>query len=391
MAITNRRQTLRSLMGVIAAMAVVNLIYGITFPLLALVLDGQGVSKTLIGLSTLSQAAAALAISPLVPRLLRHFAPARLMQTASVVLAGLFILAGLVPNVWVWFPVRFAIGALNTMMWISSEALINELAHEGWRGRIIGIYTSVGAAGFALGPFLLIFTGSEGMLPFYSTSALVLCAAVPLFFARDCRLKPNTEEKITGVWAVLLLAPTIMLANSVYASAAESIITFFPLFGFTLGLSENFSLWLLTLMGLGSMVLILPLSWVADHVNRMAMLSGCIVLTLIGLFIMPWVLQHALAAQVYVFVFGGVEGMIYALGVMLIGQRFRGSMLAAASAAFTAAWALGTMIGPSIVGAGMDYFGPERMPYLIALFFALYLPLPVLAWLRPAKRNLTPG
>jgi len=30
----------RSLLGVIAAMAVVNLVYGITFPLLALVLDG---------------------------------------------------------------------------------------------------------------------------------------------------------------------------------------------------------------------------------------------------------------------------------------------------------------------------------------------------------------
>jgi hypothetical protein len=46
----------RSLIGVITAMAVVNLVYGITFPLRALVLDGQGVSKTLIGLSNMSQA-----------------------------------------------------------------------------------------------------------------------------------------------------------------------------------------------------------------------------------------------------------------------------------------------------------------------------------------------
>ena len=48
-----RRDRKRSLAGVIAAMAVVNLVYGITFPLLALVLDAQGVSKTLIGLSTI--------------------------------------------------------------------------------------------------------------------------------------------------------------------------------------------------------------------------------------------------------------------------------------------------------------------------------------------------
>ena len=48
----------RSLVGIITAMAVVNLVYGITFPLLALVLDAQGVSKTLIGLSTIVQASA---------------------------------------------------------------------------------------------------------------------------------------------------------------------------------------------------------------------------------------------------------------------------------------------------------------------------------------------
>ncbi|HLF29705.1 MAG TPA: MFS transporter [Xanthomonadales bacterium] len=376
----NRMQRRRSLAGVIAAMAVVNLVYGITFPLLALVLDGQGVSKTLIGLSTMSQAAAILVIAPLAPRLLRRFAPARMMQTVSVVLALLFILAGLIPNVWFWFPLRFVVGALNSMLWISSEALINELADENWRGRIIGIYSSVGAAGFALGPLLLIATGSEGMLPFYSTSVLVLSAAIPLFVAREYRLKPSSEETASGIWAVFLLAPTIMLANVVYASAAESIVTFFPLFGLHLGISENFSLWLLTMIGVGSMVLILPLSWLADHVNRMGLLVVCIALTMLGLLAMPYVLQHALFAQLFAFVFGGVEGMIYALGVILIGERFKGSMLAAASASFTAAWAVGTVTGPFLVGAGMDYFGADRMMLIIFCFFALYLPLPLRAW-----------
>src|SRR5262245_28931729 len=156
-----------SLVGVIAAMAVVNLVYGITFPLFALVLDGQGVSKTLIGLSTMSQALAVLLIAPIAPRLLRRFAPARLMQAVTVTQTALLILAGFFPNVGLWFPLRFVIGSLNAMLWIASEALINELAEESWRGRVIGLYSSVGAAGFALGPALLIATGSEGMLPFY--------------------------------------------------------------------------------------------------------------------------------------------------------------------------------------------------------------------------------
>ena len=203
----------RSLVGVIAAMAVVNLVYGITFPLLALVLDGQGVSKTLIGLSTMAQALAVIVIAPWAPELLRLVPPSRLMQAVTVVLAGLFIVAGLFPNVWFWFPLRFVIGALTALLWISSEALINDLAEEQWRGRIIGLYASVGAAGFALGPLLLILTGSAGLLPFIATSSLILCAGIPLFIVHHRRM-PRHEQQHGGMWKVFWLAPAVMLAGA---------------------------------------------------------------------------------------------------------------------------------------------------------------------------------
>jgi len=381
------RARTHSLMGVITAMAVVNLVYGITFPLLALVLDGQGVSKTLIGLSTMSQAAAILAVAPMAPGLLRRFAPAGMMQLVTTGLALIFILIGLFPNVWFWFPLRFLAGALNSMLWISSEALINELTEERWRGRVIGIYTSVGAAGFALGPLLLILTGSEGMLPFYCTSALILSASIPLSLARRHHLQPSGEDSESGVWRLFLLAPTIMLANLVYAASAESLVTFFPIFGMQVGITEHFALWLMTMIGVGSMVLILPMGWLADHVDRMGLLVICIALTMAGLVVMPHVLLQPFAAQLFAFFFGGVEGMIYALGVILIGERFKGSMLAAASTTFTASWAAGTVIGPFLVGAGMDRFGADRMMLIIFCFFAAYLPLPLTAWLRSMRNG----
>ena len=371
----------RSLVGVIAAMAVVNLVYGITFPLLALVLDGQGVSKTLIGLNTVAQALAVIVIAPWTPGLLRRVAPSRLMQWVTLLLAVLFIVAGLFPNVWFWFPLRFIIGALTALLWISSEALINELAEERWRGRIIGIYASVGAAGFALGPLLLIVTGSDGMLPFIATSSLILSAGVPLFLVHQ-RSLTHGEERSRGLWHVFWLAPTIMLANVAYAAAAESLLTFFPLFGISLGVGENFALGLMTVMGLGTMILVMPLSWLADHIDRMGMLAACVLLTMAGLFIMPWVIREDWLAAVYAFVFGGIEGMIYTLGVILVGERFKGALLAAATTLFTACWGAGTVIGPLLVGAGMDRFGSEQMALVILLMFGLYLPMPVASWYR---------
>jgi MFS family permease len=381
---SGNQSRLRGLVGVIVAMAIVNLVYGITFPLLALVLDDQGISKTLIGLSTVSQAAAILVIAPFAPRLLNRFEPARIMQTVTLVVAILLLVAGAFPNVWFWFPIRFLIGAFNSMLWIASEALINELAEEKSRGRVVGIYSSAGAAGFALGPLLLILTGSEGLLPFAATSSLILASSIPLFFARGHRMQ-QSDSAPGGLWKIFLLVPVIMLANVVYAASAETMITFFPLFGIHMGISESFSLMLMTMIGVGSMVLILPLGWLADHVNRMGLLVACIVLTMAGLLVMPYVLHHQGLATVFFFAWGGVEGMIYALGVILVGERFKGRQLAGASTAFTACWAMGTIIGPMAAGAGMDQWGADKLPLVVFAFFLLYLPLPLRDWLRQLR------
>jgi len=381
----------RSLAGVIAAMAVVNLVYGISFPLLALVLDSQGVSKSLIGLSTIVQAAAILAIAPFAPGLMTRYAPARLMQAMAVALAVLFIIAGVYPNVWFWFPLRLIIGGATALLWIASEALINELAVERWRGRIIAIYASVGAAGFALGPLLLIITGSEGMTPFVTTSVMTLLAGLPLFFVSHHRLK-YSEGANQGIWRVFLLAPVIMLANLAYAASAESMITFFPLYGMHLGLTKEFALGLMTIVGAGGMVLALPLGWVADHVNRMGMLVFVLMLTMAALLAFPHALQlEPWLVFLFFFVFGGIEGMIYALGVVLIGERFQGGQLAAATTAFSACWGAGTMLGPLLVGIGMDRLGNESMVLIIFAIFAVYLPLPVISWWRSLQQTMSSG
>jgi MFS family permease len=143
------------------------------------------------------------------------------------------------------------------------------------------------------------------------------------------------------------------------------------------------------MIGVGSMILILPLGWLADHVNRMGLLTACLVLTMLGLLLMPHVLHNPLLATIFFFAFGGVEGMIYALGVILIGERFRGSQLAGASTAFTACWAVGTIIGPMLAGAGMDRWGADKLPLIIFGFFLLYLPLPLREWLAQRRQAAT--
>jgi MFS family permease len=355
-------------------MVIVNLVYGLTLPLLSLVLDTQGISKTVIGMSIVAQASAGVLLAPIMPGLIMRVGAARVMQQATLLAAVTLIALGLFQDVYAWLPLRFLLGATMAMLWSASEAVINELADDTWRGRIIGVYGSAGAAGFAVGPLILIMTGSEGLMPFVVTAALVVAAGLPLFWLRNESYAGGNKYH-RSLPRIFKLVPYIMFLNLVYAAAVEAFIAFFPLYGIHLGLGEVRSLSLLTTFALGGIVMQLPLGWLADHMNRRKLLLICLFMTMTGFLILPMVVSHSIGGTVFAFALGGIESMIYALGVMLLGQKFRGADLAAASVLFTSMWGAGTMLGPAIVGVGMDVFGNNSMPYLIATIYAVYLSL----------------
>jgi MFS family permease len=364
----------KGLAAVIASMVVVNLVYGLTLPLLSLVLDAQGISKTIIGLSIVAQACAGVLIAPFASQLIVRVGAARIMQFATLLAAATLVILGAWQDVYAWFFLRFLLGAAAAILWSASEAVINELADDNWRGRIIGVYGSAGAAGFALGPLVLLATGTAGILPFVVTAGLVMLASVPLFWLQN-EADESTNKDHFRLLRVFRLVPYIMLLNLTYAAAIEAFIAFFPLFGIHIGLGEARSLSLLTTFALGGVFWQIPLGWLADHVRRHRLLLFCIVFTMVGFAVMPELITRPLVGPAFAFSLGGIEGMIYALGVILLGQRFRGPELAAASVLFTGMWGVGTMIGPVVVGAGMDLFGDASMAWIIAGFYLCYLPV----------------
>ena len=218
----------RGLAAVIASMVIVNLVYGLTLPLLSLVLDAQGINRTMIGLSVVAQASAGVVLAPIMPRLILRTGAARAMRYATILAAATLIALGLLQDIYAWFPLRFLLGGAAAMLWSASEAMINDLAEDNWRGRIIGMYGSAGAAGFALGPLVLLMTGTEGLLPFLVTAAIVAVASLPLFWLRN-DADADVDGGQVSLRRIFRLVPHIMILNLVYAAAMEAFITFFPL------------------------------------------------------------------------------------------------------------------------------------------------------------------
>ena len=361
------------------ALAVASFGHGLTMPLLSLVLDHQGVDETLIGLNTGTYFIAVFAVAPLATRLLRARGPALLMLTSILATVALLALLRAFPNVWLWFPLRFALGMASSFLWIAGEAWVNHMATETHRGRIIAIFGIVVSAGFALGPLILSMTGAEGWTPFLVTIALLLVAAAVLASALGS--SPKLRGKTGPLARYVLLAPVAMFGYFVFAAGDAVLLTFLPIYAVEIGLDEVDAIRLLTVLAIGSMALQYPIGWLADRVSNYAIAAAMGAILLAGSAALPWALPLPAISVVFMFFYGGALGALYTIALVLLGRQFKGADLSGASAMLAVMFCVGAFIWPAAGGAAMDRFGGEAMPVSLVIAYALFLLIVVVAWL----------
>ena len=362
----------RQLVVATIALAVASFGHGLTMPLLSLVLSHQGVDETLIGLNTGAYFIAVFAVAPLASRLMRSRGPALLMLASILAEAVLLVLLRAFPNVWLWFLLRFALGMAASFLWISGEAWVNHVAHESHRGRTIAIFGVVVSAGFALGPMILSITGADGWAPFLVTIALLLVAAAVLAGALGSA--PRLRGKTSGPLArYVLIAPVAMFGYFVFAAGDAVLLTFLPIYAVGIGLDEVDGIRLLTVLAIGSMALQYPIGWLADRVSNRAIAAAIGIALLAGSAAFPWALPHTVIGMVFMFFYGGALGGLYTLSLVLLGRRFEGADLSAASAMLSVMFCIGAFIWPSLGGGAMDRFGGSAMPVVLMAAYAMFL------------------
>lgn len=374
----------RSLLAVIASMTVVNLMYGMSVPLLALVLERQGVDSTMIGLNTAVQPLATLAVAPVAPRIIRALGPAHTMIYAMLGAAALFLLLGAFPNVYVWFPLRFLLGAFACFLWIIGEAWVNQISTERTRGRMVGLYSAAGAAGTGLGPLVLSLIGSSGMLPFVAAAVLIVVAGLPIMTAT--RVAPRLEGRASARLVVfLVLAPVAMLLNLVHGASIEVFLAFLPIYGERIAIGADAGLHLQTAALLGGVALQVPIGWLADKIDRRLVVSLSVLFIILATTAMPVMLPVAYVSLGFMFAYGGVFTALYGLGIMLLGERFKGVDLIFAGTLFNVMWSIGGVAGPPIGGLGMRLWDPHGVIAVMALMWVVYLPVPIIGYLKKRR------
>ena len=339
--------------------------------LLAVRLDAAGFSAHAIGINTAGGGIASLVGAPFIPPLARRLGVAPVLMLA-LVLGGAAMLGFLLSTDYgVWLALRFAVGLSVTALFVLSEFWIGASAPAGARGLAIGLYATSLGVGFAVGPALLAALGTAGTLPFFVGAALFWGAILPLAFNMS-GAPPLERHGRKPFWVFLREAPTATLAGLLHGAIEVSAIGLLPVYAVRAGLGVSQGALFASLFLLGNSGLQIPLGLLSDRVDRHKLLFAITLTSLAGALALAVLGVSSLVVfEGLLLLWGGAVGGLYPVGLAQLGARYRDADLAGANAAFVMTYSLGMLIGPPIMGTGLD-LAPAGFFLAIAGLVALY-------------------
>ncbi len=360
---------------------------GLTLPLLSLILEREGYAGSVNGLNLATAGLAAFFITPQVPRLIRRFGTAPYLVGSLMLSAGALLALYAAPSLWLWFPMRFALSVGLNGLFVASEFWINQLADERNRGRYIALYGVAISGGFGIGPAILYVMGTHGIAPFAIGSAMLLLAIVPIVLARKAAPRLDAE-KGAGVIGALRAAPTILLAALVFGALDSGLFGLFPVYAVRSGFSEvHAALAVTATTSVGSMMFQYPLGMLADRFDRQKLLIVCAGAGMVGAALTPFLIASAPAMYLLLFLWGGLLMGIYTIGLTLVGERFKGTDLANANAAYVMLYAAGLLAGPLVEGVALDAWNPHGLMLALGAISGIYV---IFLMLRPRAAASAP-
>ena len=359
--------------GIIASIAAIGVFcftMGLSYPLLALILEDMGTSSSLIGLNAAMGPIGIILTAPFIPPLARRCGAWLLCIIGFGISAVVFLLLGVFRDVMIWFGLRFLLGVAINVIFIVSETWINQLAEPHTRGRTIGLYNTIAAAGFALGPLTLAVIGFSGWLPFLIGVSGILIALPVIVYAKK-HLPQFDGREDSSVISFFSLAPLLLLAVVSAALFDQTALTLLPIYGLQHSLGEATVSLMLAVLIVGNVVLQIPIGWLADRISRRILLIALACGAVTASLLLPVLIGGSVLLWPMLFVWGAIAYGTYTIALIELGDRFSGAILLAGNGAFAMMWGIGGIVGPPLAGAAMDIMGPEGLPITLGVTFAI--------------------
>ncbi|TFY99578.1 MFS transporter [Ramlibacter rhizophilus] len=357
------------------------LAYGMTAPLLAVLLQRAGHSTAVIGAFAMLPLLMVALLIPAMPRLLAHWGVLRVYRWGSALqlLAALGYVAG--SGLWTWAAASVAGGIAVAGLWNGTEALLAREAPPEQRGRVMGLYQTGMGAAFALGPFVPGLVGAPPQALLLGAAALVAACCLIAFTIPDHHVQEPPPGQ-AGTWHALRAVPALAALAFVGGTFEAGLSSVSAAYAASGGLGLGAAASVAGAIGVGSFLCQYPAGLAADRfAPRAVFVTASLLLLGASLLValadrLPWVLWAAGA------VWGGVGGALYTLTMVQVAHAFSGRAVAGGAAAMITGYTLGGTVGPLASGAILAAGGAPALSVLLCAAATLGL---------LAARRMRPG
>jgi MFS family permease len=374
-----------TLYTLIVVVAIAGLSQGLTLPLLAVLLEKQGVSSVANGVNAAALYIGILAVSPWLEIPLRRLGYRTTLLIGLALMTLATILLPLSHHLLLWFVWRMLLGIGDSALHFSSQLWVTAIAPPDRRGRDISMYGLAYGIGFSAGPLGL------NLLPFGAWAPFAaLLTAYAIAFLLLARLKNAYPEESSRSSAgknkyarVFRFGWWALLPSFLYGYMEASLNASFPVYALRVGLSVESVSIILPAFVIGSILLQLPIGSLSDRIGRKKVMSVCAGIGAIAFLLFPladqsvWLMMLTLAAA------GAAVGSFYSLGLAYAADILPSSLMPTVGVIAAMNFSVASILGPNLNGYVLDHLPPGLIFTLIGALLGLFVLAGVLFRERP--------
>ncbi|WP_145035706.1 MFS transporter [Paenibacillus sp. Y412MC10] len=342
----------------IAVVVAAGLSQGLLLPVLAIFLERMGISSSMNGLNAAALYVGSFAMTLVAERLLGWVGFKRLIVSGLVLVMLSLVAFPLIPSVAVWFVLRVLVGIGDSALHYAAQLWVLMMSTVKNRGRSISFYGMSYGLGFSIGPLGIPLLKYGEAVPFLILAVLFLFILLVVLFKLP-NLKPEKseqgEQQPAGRYLKSYrLAWFALIPAFLYGYMEAGINSNFPVYGLRSGFTLGQISTLLPFVGIGGLLLQLPLGIWSDKFGRKRVLTIAGIVGGCSFLLIPVAGTNFWATLLLLTMAGGLVGSFFSLGLAYAADILPRVLLPAANVVASFHFNAGSIAGPNAGGAIME-------------------------------------
>lgn len=350
---------------------------GMLLPLLAVILEQNGVASSVNGLHATGLYIGVLIASPFLEKPMRKFGFKPIIVVGGMLVFISLALFPLWDALWFWFILRVAVGIGDNMLHFGTQTWITTTSDQKNRGRNIAYYGLFFGLGFTLGPLMTTFLAVNQALPFLISAAFSMIVWSSMFFVRNSWPEEEIETSPTSSLSRFIqtgkIAWVALLPGFGYGFLEATLHGIFPIYGMRIGHEIGMLSLIIPCFAAGSILSQLPLGILSDRIGRRKVLLFVLSCGTVC-FLIAASFEASVVALFVLFTLAGMfVGSLFSLGISYMTDLLPKSLLPAGNVMVAIAFSVGSISGPFLGGLFIQFLPGTSFFYMIVVMLLFIL------------------